>query len=199
MACSLVKCRYFQNRKILAARTISPWACKINKLLEVIVYLSIFPKYRLLNSLQLKSECYFLSFLTKTPPGLVLYKYRADRWSLPWRVGFWDLAFLLVTFYVFSELDISTGRPEDLVSSSFPQLLSYVCNNQQRFRLLIFFFLFLNNPVLLYKLFQSLNGAESVQSFLVIASPKSSISLVIVWCITPHLQANWMEVETFNT
>lgn len=54
-----------------------------------------------------------------------------------------------------------------------------------------FFFLFFHNPVLLYKLFQSLNGAESMQSFLVIASPKSSINLVTGWGTTPHLQANW--------
>lgn len=92
-----------------------------------------------LNHLQLKSLCYFVSLLTKTPPNSVLYKHRADRWSLPWEVGLWDLAFLLVASCVFSNLDISTGRTDNLLSFSFPQHFSYVYNIQQSFGLLISF------------------------------------------------------------
>lgn len=88
------------------------------------------------------------------------------------------------------DLDISTSRPEDLLAPPSPNFFHMyaTCRTDLDFGC---FFLFFHNPVLLYKLFQSLNGAELMQSFLVIASPKSSINLVIVWCITPHLQANW--------
>lgn len=41
---ALVKCKCFQNRKILAARTLSPWPWYLNRAVKVIVYPSVFPK-----------------------------------------------------------------------------------------------------------------------------------------------------------
>lgn len=70
MALPLVKCRYFQNRKTLSAKTINPQFIGMLTSSSQCHCLPIcIPKIQSLSSLQLKSQCYFKRLLFRVHPS----------------------------------------------------------------------------------------------------------------------------------